>query len=147
MSNEEQILELRRANPKIKISEIVKIVGCARITVRTYLDPNHIRGKAERRKGYRKRVILEHGGKCKICGYSKYLGALDFHHLDPLTKEDNINGCSTLKQVRNEAAKCLLVCSNCHREIHEDLRIKTKTAGDESPADNYGTEIATPAPC
>ncbi len=27
------------------------------------------------------------GGKCKICGYKRYIGALDFHHLDPSKKK------------------------------------------------------------
>lgn len=60
------------------------------------------------------------GGKCQVCGYNKCIGALDFHHIDPSTKE---HGWSTLrkqsrKTVLGEIKKCILVCANCHREIH-----------------------------
>ena len=61
------------------------------------------------------------GGKCQKCGYDKYIGALEFHHLNPEEKDFNL---SKLKAnsfnhvVIEELNKCILVCSNCHREIH-----------------------------
>lgn len=65
----------------------------------------------------------EHGGQCVLCGYSKCLGALDFHHRDPSTKEARISTGNTksIARLRVEAAKCILVCANCHREIHMGL--------------------------
>lgn len=65
---------------------------------------------------------MEFGGKCEICGYSKCLAALHFHHKDHTTKSFSINaanGVSYAKKVE-EAKKCILVCSNCHVEIHEE---------------------------
>jgi hypothetical protein len=60
------------------------------------------------------------GGKCNICGYDKYIGALDFHHVDPDEKEFSISGAKRLlfENLKDELDKCILVCSNCHREIH-----------------------------
>ena len=69
------------------------------------------------------------GGKCCVCGYDKYIGALDFHHINPNTKDFNISANTSyqnLEILKKEVDKCILVCSNCHREIHAGL-IDTKT--------------------
>lgn len=60
---------------------------------------------------------------CVICGYNKYEGALDFHHLNPDEKE---HGPSSImhhqyKKVRKEMEKCVVLCSNCHREVHAGI--------------------------
>lgn len=65
-----------------------------------------------------------HGGCCVICGYNRCLRALHFHHIDPATKEFQIGGIGqTFSWARKvqEAKKCILVCSNCHAEIHDGL--------------------------
>jgi len=63
---------------------------------------------------------LEYGGKCSKCGYSKCLDALDFHHLDPSQKEFSLGSRRGLNvdALRKELDKCILVCRNCHAEIH-----------------------------
>lgn len=63
------------------------------------------------------------GGKCQICGYNKCNEALDFHHIDPKTKSFNISGnhCRRWNLVKEEIDKCVMVCSNCHREIHAGI--------------------------
>ena len=64
------------------------------------------------------------GNKCSICNYNKCPAALEFHHLDPTQKEFGISDSrnNTLNQkVKDELDKCILVCSNCHKEIHYDL--------------------------
>ena len=60
------------------------------------------------------------GGKCSICGYCKCQDSLDFHHLDPSKKEFSISNHKGMKleNIKNELDKCILVCSNCHGEIH-----------------------------
>lgn len=61
------------------------------------------------------------GGKCETCGYDKCVAALEFHHKDPKEKDFAIGvkgytrGWETVKRELN---KCILVCSNCHRELH-----------------------------
>lgn len=61
------------------------------------------------------------GGKCVRCGYNKCLAALEFHHKDPKKKKFSITRSITLnsEKVVEEVKKCLLVCANCHREIHQ----------------------------
>jgi len=61
------------------------------------------------------------GGCCQVCGYDKYQGALEFHHKDPSEKDFSLSSkghCKAWVKVKKELDKCVLVCSNCHREIH-----------------------------
>ena len=66
----------------------------------------------------KKELIKSKGGKCSICGYDKYYGALEFHHLDPQDKTENIMNAHKWAKKPDELAKCIIVCANCHREIH-----------------------------
>jgi len=59
------------------------------------------------------------GGSCGICGYSKCDKVLEFHHLDSSKKEFCLS--SRIKKwetLVNEAKKCVMLCANCHREVH-----------------------------
>jgi transcription elongation factor Elf1 len=63
---------------------------------------------------------LKHG--CAICGYKKFAGALDFHHKDPKKKHMRIIAVDFRHRhkrplVTKELRKCIIVCSNCHREL------------------------------
>jgi hypothetical protein len=64
--------------------------------------------------------ITYKGGKCQKCGYNKCPDALEFHHLDPNEKDFEISSVRKydFSLVQNELDKCLLLCSNCHREEH-----------------------------
>ena len=62
------------------------------------------------------------GGKCEHCGYNKCLKALEFHHLDPTQKDFTIsNDHFKLAEAVEESKKCVLICANCHRELHDNL--------------------------
>lgn len=68
-----------------------------------------------------KRMCIEYkGGKCEKCGYDKYDGALEFHHLDPSKKDFAISKKKAryIDKLKPELDKCILLCSNCHRELH-----------------------------
>lgn len=69
-----------------------------------------------------KKLMVDYkGGCCLICGYNKYMGALEFHHLNPKEKDFNLSHMKKYTfddRIKNELDKCILVCSNCHREIH-----------------------------
>jgi predicted transcriptional regulator len=70
-------------------------------------------------------MINAMGGKCCLCGYCKCSAALDLHHKDPSQKEIQFgkviaNPRAWIKIVA-ELRKCVLVCANCHREIHRGL--------------------------
>ena len=75
-----------------------------------------------KRRAIKKALVNYKGGKCEKCGYNKCLRALEFHHLNPNEKDfgisTNVKDFNLLKQ---EVDKCILVCSNCHAEIHEEL--------------------------
>lgn len=62
------------------------------------------------------------GSQCSVCGYTKNLAALEFHHQNPNEKSFQLDLRSlsnrSWNQLENEVRKCLLVCSNCHKEIH-----------------------------
>lgn len=84
----------------------------------------NVEKNAERRK-LRKRKLIEYlGGKCSECGYDKCDRALQFHHLDPSTKEFNLSdkGRSTSwEKSLKEADKCVLLCANCHMEVEDGI--------------------------
>lgn len=64
------------------------------------------------------------GGKCFICSYDKCIKALEFHHLDPTQKDFSISTISkSFETVKSELDKCVLLCANCHREVHAGLRM------------------------
>ncbi len=79
-------------------------------------------------KKEKKKLLVEYkGGKCEKCGYNKCIEALEFHHIDPSKKDFNISTHSfSFDKMKIEADKCLLLCSNCHKEIHVELRKKDK---------------------
>ena len=78
------------------------------------------------RKNILNRIVEEAGGKCEKCGYNKYKAVLEFHHRDPSTKlfEINMAKISSYKKSKTEANKCMLLCANCHREIHEEMKLE-----------------------
>lgn len=67
-------------------------------------------------------LILRMGGACSVCGYRKNLAALHFHHNDPTLKEIKLDrrtlGTCSMARLESEAAKCRLLCGNCHAEHH-----------------------------
>ena len=99
---------------------------------REYMYDWHLKNKCiykEKNKTYRKDAYkratlimkdLKING-CAICGYDKCSASLSFHHVNSEDKKFNIN----INQLRyaeeriiNELTKCILLCANCHREIH-----------------------------
>jgi predicted HNH restriction endonuclease len=79
----------------------------------------------ERQRKFKRKCIEYKGGKCESCGYDKYDGALEFHHKDPLKKDFSIANArltSFSDKVKEELDKCLILCSNCHREEHARLK-------------------------
>lgn len=65
------------------------------------------------------------GGKCSTCGYDKYYGALEFHHTDPKEKDHDWSKLrlKSWDKILTELQKCILLCSNCHKELHHKIRM------------------------
>ncbi|MFM2010760.1 MAG: Cronobacter phage [Bacteroidota bacterium] len=61
---------------------------------------------------------------CSVCGYNRCSSALEFHHRDRKEKSFALSKAlikKTRKEILDEIDKCILVCSNCHKEIHAGL--------------------------
>jgi hypothetical protein len=96
---------------------------------RSYL----IKAVQARRKRVRRMAIELKGGRCQICGYNKCLGALEFHHLTADRKDFSISGRGYTRSwaiIRKELDKCMLVCANCHREMHSLVANSGSLKGD-----------------
>jgi hypothetical protein len=66
---------------------------------------------------------------CIRCGESDPI-TLDFHHRDPSQKDflpsrAVYNGWG-IRRLKEEMAKCDVLCANCHRKAHRDLREQKK---------------------
>lgn len=118
---------LNECSEKFKISKttVVKYVK-NKCIVRTQEEKN--RDNYQRVKTYRQRIkeklVNYKGGKCQLCGYNRCITALEFHHLNPNEKDFGISKYTTQKwdNLVSESDKCVLLCANCHREVHYGLR-------------------------
>jgi len=93
---------------------------------RKYADRREelIRAVAKRRRKLKSMAIEYKGGKCQLCGYSKYQGALDLHHINPKEKDFGIGDKGYTRswdKIRAELDKCILVCATCHREVEAGI--------------------------
>ena len=80
---------------------------------------------AQWRRNAKEKLVAEAGGRCALCGYDRYIGALQFHHLDPSQKAFglSVRGITrSMAKLRAEARKCVLLCSNCHAEVEGGLQ-------------------------
>jgi DNA-binding CsgD family transcriptional regulator len=78
-----------------------------------------------RRRKIKSQLVEEAGGRCCMCGYDRYVGALEFHHREPTAKSFGLAQAGitrSLEVVRAEARKCVLLCSNCHAEVEGGVR-------------------------
>jgi transposase len=79
---------------------------------------------AARRRRIKEILVREAGGRCLICGFAEYIGALQFHHVDPATKAFELGRrglTRSLARAREEAHKCVLLCANCHAMVEAGL--------------------------
>jgi hypothetical protein len=80
---------------------------------------------ARRRRRVKEILVREAGGACQVCGYSRCIAALEFHHCVPADKRFALSHrgvARSLAKARAEATKCVLLCSNCHVEIEMGVR-------------------------
>ena len=75
----------------------------------------------KRRHKVKQMSIDYKGGQCSNCGYDKCINALEFHHVNPDTKNFGIGSKGYTRSweiVKKELDKCIILCANCHRELH-----------------------------
>lgn len=76
-------------------------------------------GKAKARLRLQKSLLVEaFGGKCQCCGGAFHHAEFDFHHLDKHAKERPLQPDRSWETLVTEAAKCVMLCANCHRLYH-----------------------------
>lgn len=85
-----------------------------------------VEATGRRRQALKRILVNEAGGKCVLCGYSRCRRALEFHHLDPTTKEFQLaerGRTRSIAKLRAEASKCVLLCANCHAEVEAGVSV------------------------
>ena len=75
------------------------------------------------------------GGRCQLCGYNRCPEALEFHHLETSGKDFGISDkgyTRSWKKIKEELDKCILLCANCHREVHTGLQLPREIVVEKS---------------
>ena len=104
-----------------------QIEGATKITIWRFLNPGkqkeHRENTKKKQRITKAHLVESKGGKCCICGYNKCHTSLNFHHLIEEEKSFGIGDrkCAPIEELLKEAEKTILVCTNCHGEIHEGL--------------------------
>jgi hypothetical protein len=123
--------------------KVSKELGISKTTVLKYLEiirkeklsdsqlkENKVQQVIYWRRKAKIKLVEYKGGECEKCGYRKCIDALEFHHKDPNEKDFTISGKSwSFERLKKEADKCILVCSNCHKEIHFELKFLGSSDG------------------
>lgn len=73
------------------------------------------------------KVINKFGDKCLDCDKQYHYAVYEFHHLDPSTKETSWTKMRLMSEARmqKELSKCVMLCANCHRLRHAELRLSS----------------------
>jgi len=79
---------------------------------------------SRRRKKLREMARDYKGGSCIMCGYNRCQRALSFHHLNPKEKDFDLSSrglTRSWERIKKEIDKCVLLCANCHMEVHDGI--------------------------
>lgn len=76
----------------------------------------------EHRRRIKKRAVESKGGRCELCGYNRCVGSMVFHHRNKKEKDFGISGITlSWARIKKELKKCVLLCTNCHGEVHAGM--------------------------
>jgi hypothetical protein len=102
---------------------------------KTKVDNKYYASSNERRRKIRKRALsyyqylneyvkrLKRFGKCSKCEDCRWY-VLDFHHLKSKKYDiPKISRNGSMRLLKEEIRKCVLLCANCHRELHYKERV------------------------
>lgn len=68
---------------------------------------------------------------CEECG-ENHPAVLDFHHNNPNEKDREISAMSVShkkEKILEEIDKCMVLCSNCHRKLHYNMKNAPSSSG------------------
>src|ERR1035438_5829724 len=121
-SYRDRIFSLSVQSPELSWPNIAKQVGCNVSLVYYYLDATGKEQRAIAKEAFLAGLVdeLKTGKSCKHCGYDKFIGALQFHHVNG-DKESLVSYlCAKGNKYGaiREAKKCELLCGNCHASKH-----------------------------
>ena len=97
--------------------------------------------KSQRVQQWRNRtkdkLVQAMGEQCVLCGYSRCNASIHLHHLDSETKDHTVaqllRNPRKIELIIEEAKKCVLLCANCHGEVHAGLvKVNCNPIFDES---------------
>jgi len=80
-----------------------------------------VRAVKKRRRKVREMAVAYKGGRCQKCGYDRCMESLEFHHVEKNSKSFGISAkgyTRSWKAIKQELDKCIMLCANCHRELH-----------------------------
>lgn len=88
-----------------------------------------------RRKKIREMAIRYKGAKCYNCSYDRCVEALELHHLNSDGKDFGLSDKGYTRswaKIKKELDKCVLLCANCHREVHSGLQLSREIGIEKS---------------
>lgn len=124
MSLKEQILELHKQG--YNYTEIQSKLKCSKGTISYHCNSKSKAKVQQTQKQLRKRNQtyidnIKQKSFCQYCGCNNSK-CLDFHHIDSSTKDDKISQLVAnrvpISKIQDEIDKCIILCANCHRELH-----------------------------
>lgn len=118
--NKQYMTECRKKDKKSYMKEYMKEYRLKNKKKRNVYAREY--NKKYARKNKIKQILVDYkGGACQICGLrDNCLSIYEFHHIDPSNKEGQLQSMSIKKQLE-EVDKCIMLCANCHRRIHNIL--------------------------
>jgi len=104
---------------------------------RSYADRrNYLIGAVQKRRKKIREMALDYkGARCSRCGYDKCAEALEFHHVSSDGKDFGISDKGYTRswaKIKEELDKCIILCANCHREVHSKLQLSRETVIEKS---------------
>lgn len=84
----------------------------------------NIKSTILKQQAFKEQCVNYKGGKCVRCDYDRYIGSLEFHHKDSTEKDFEISRVKSKvfnESIKKELDKCDLLCSNCHKEVHNEI--------------------------
>lgn len=101
---------------------------------RKIIDRDSYIRSSKRRKAIKDRSIeIKKYNSSLLYRYKKFCGccfcdekepvSLDLHHKNPKEKDINVSDavCYSIKTLKKEIRKCIVICANCHRKLHAGL--------------------------